>query len=97
MDPVSFAGLTRRGSLLTAGAVGLVALAGPMVGAGKKRRKKKKGDINKLCKQEVNDCVTTLTAACEDAMCVAAVQICCPKLATCDFTGLVTCIQDNAA
>jgi hypothetical protein len=97
MDSVVFDALTRRASLISAGAAGFAALAHPIAADGKKKKRKKKGDVNKLCKQEVNDCVTVLTAACEDAMCVAAVQLCCPELATCDFTGLVACIQAASA
>jgi hypothetical protein len=97
MDGIVFHTLARRGSLVSVGAAGLAALAKPITAGGKKKNKKKKGDVNTLCKQEVNDCLVTLTAACEDAPCVAAVQLCCPKLATCDFTGLINCIQDNGA
>jgi hypothetical protein len=95
MDPVSFDALTRRASLISMGAAGLVAFAQPDAAKSKKKHKKKKGDVNKLCKEEVSDCLAVLTAVCEDAACVAVVQLCCPKLATCDFAGHLNCVLTN--
>lgn len=99
MDSVVFDTLTRRASLV-AGAAGLAALVLPIAAASKKKKKKKE-DVNKLCKQEANDCIATLSAACQEqpdvAACLATVQTCCPELATCDFIGFTDCLVANEA
>lgn len=68
----------------------------------RKQRKKKQENLQQridqeslaLCAGQVSECVTQLTANCEDnAECVALGQTCCQELADCDFPGLLTCIE----
>jgi hypothetical protein len=94
MDPVNFDTLTRRASLLGLGTAGLAAFAVPLAADGKKKKKRKKGDVNQLCKQQVGECDIFVTGTCEgDAECLAEASACCPLLATCDFNGFLTCLQ----
>jgi hypothetical protein len=93
MDPVSFDALTRRASLVSAGATGLAALATPMLAEGKKKKKTKKGDVNKLCKQQVGECTDFLLPLCMgDPQCLVQVPICCEEFATCDSAGFLNCL-----
>lgn len=98
MEPRTFDALTRRASLLTLGSAGLAALTLPRTAAAKKNRKnrnKEKGDVNKLCKSQVGQCETFVTALCEDINdpeCVA-VLACCAPLASCDFNGFIACLE----
>jgi hypothetical protein len=94
MDHRSFAALTRRASLTTLSAAGVAALAAPRAGVTKKKRKKKKFDVNKLCKQQVDQCATAAAVDCAgDPECIAATNLCCQELASCDFAGLFTCLE----
>jgi hypothetical protein len=93
MVPVTFDALTRRASLLGLGTAGLAALVIPIASHAKKK-KKKKGNVNKLCKQQVSECNIFVTGTCEsDAECLAEASACCPLLATCDFNGFLACLQ----
>ena len=94
MPSNSLTRLTRRASLLALGSVGLNAASQPL--AANARSKKKKGGINKRCKQQVDPCKSIVTGGCEgDAQCIATLSACCESLKTCAFSDFVTCL--NAA
>lgn len=70
----------------------------------RKQRKKKQAKLQRridqeslaLCAGQVPECVTQLTANCEDnAECQAIGQLCCQELADCDFPGLLTCFEQQ--
>jgi hypothetical protein len=89
----AFDAWTRRASLLTLGIAGLGTLGAPLADA--KKRKKKKGDVNKFCKTQVEPCVTLLPESCGgNEECIEAMTACCAFLGTCDYLGLVDCIAD---
>jgi hypothetical protein len=90
------AALTRRASLMTLGTAGVTALAGPFAGKAKnkKKHKHKSGDVNKLCKTQVDPCISTLTPGCDDAFCVVTIRRCCQFFGTCDVTGFITCVAE---
>jgi hypothetical protein len=91
MDPVSFDALSRRASLMTLGTAGLAALASPLT-VDAKKKKKKKGDVNKLCKRQIGECNTFVTITCAgDPECLDALP-CCQELKTCDFAGFLNCL-----
>ncbi len=93
MESVSLDALTRRASLMALGAAGLAGLANSNIAGAKKR--KKKGDVNKLCKKQVGQCTTLLTAACGDQPTCPALVACCSSFGTCNATEFITCF--NAA
>jgi hypothetical protein len=93
-------GISRRTSLLTLGGAGVAAaLGGPLAAEAKKnkrdnkkfKRKIKKAQ-NKKCQQQVGQC-QAIVAAQQPGN--AAAFACCDFLGTCDFAGLVVCL--NAA
>ncbi|MCA9863884.1 MAG: hypothetical protein R2853_18935 [Thermomicrobiales bacterium] len=68
----------------------------------KKQRKQKREKLQQridqeslaLCASQIPECVTLITANCEDdEECVATGQLCCQELADCDFTGLLACFE----
>jgi hypothetical protein len=91
--------LSRRGVLrgATLGTFGLgLGLAGPLAIDAKKKKHKKKGDVNKLCKTQVVQCVDLLSVTCAgDPDCLNTVQTCCPVLGTCNIGGFFACIEVN--
>jgi hypothetical protein len=94
MNPVAFDTLTRRASLAAAGAAGLAAFAHPITIDGKKKKRKKKGDINQFCKPQVEQCIAfnNPSGACEgDPYCA-----CCSFFATCNMAGWFDCTVDAA-
>lgn len=84
MDTISFDAWTRRASLIAAGAAGLATLAIPIAGAAKKKNKKKKGDVNKLCKTQIAPCEAFFNDPDRDA--------CCAFWGTCDIAGFFDCL-----
>ena len=66
---------------------------------GKRKRKKKNGNneaiqqqIQARCVSQIPGCEALANDACGDnAVCKAAIRICCQSLATCDFTEFFTC------
>jgi hypothetical protein len=99
MNHVNFDSLTRRASLATLGVAGMVALAHPFTAGAKKNRKKKrnKGDVNKLCKQQVDQCLeSSALFGCEedDLECQALFETCSPEMGQCDFDGFFVCLID---
>jgi hypothetical protein len=90
-------GLLRAGALGTLG-LGLGVVTAQQTSAMKGKKRKTKGDVNKLCQTQVAPCQELLTAACGgDAKCLATVQTCCPKVGTCDFGGFFACVEVNQA
>ena len=87
----SLSGLTRRASLVALGAAGLSVAVSPRATKGKK-----KGKANKRCKPQVAQCQSFFTGQCEGDVnapdCAARVK-CCELLGTCNFDGLITCLQ----
>lgn len=100
MEPRTFDALTRRASLLTLGTAGLAALSLPLTGAARKKnrknRNKKKGDVNKFCKTQVEQCETFVLPLCEDINDPECVEVlaCCAPLGSCDFDGFVACLEE---
>jgi hypothetical protein len=93
-----FAATTRRASLLTLATAGLAALAQPIAGKGRKgkRKQRRNGDANKLCKKQVGQCFDIFAPTCEDSpACQAELDICCPVLGRCDFGGFFTCLDET--
>jgi hypothetical protein len=87
----SFNALTRRATVMTLGAAGLGGLAAAIADA---KSKKKKGDVNKLCKTQIEPCELTLTGQCgEDPECIEAMTACCAILGTCNFTEMFACFE----
>ncbi len=86
----SVTSLTRRASLVALSAAGLGATMSPLAARDKK---KKKPDVNKLCKPQVDQCEASFTALCAggDAECLAILG-CCESLGACDFTSFAVCL-----
>lgn len=60
----------------------------------KQQKKKIKQQALALCEGQTQECLTLISADCNgDAQCLARGQQCCPFLDTCDFSGLLTCLQ----
>lgn len=95
MRTSAFDSVTRRASLAVLGTSGLATLLQADVAAAKKKRgKKKKGDVNKLCKPQVAQCEAIFTPQCGgDPECLAVVDQCCPLIGTCNFAGMIDCFQ----
>ncbi len=90
MAAMSIPKLTRRASLATLGAAGLGATAHPLAAGAKG---KKKGDVNKRCKQQVDPCKAAITQQCgNDPQCLAAGPACCESLKNCAFSDFAVCI-----
>jgi len=101
------AGVSRRTSIMSLGAAGLMAaLAGPLtadaaqVAADKKGRKNKKKNQNQqqpiappdLCAPQVEPCTLTLSNVCDgDPGCQDSIA-CCSHFATCDADGFFNCL-----
>lgn len=84
--------LTRRASLVALGAAGLSAAVPPRVVKGKK----KKGKANKRCKPQVAQCKSFFAIDCGGDLSspeCTALLTCCESLGTCNFDGLITCLQ----
>ena len=96
MDTQAFDALTRRASLVTLGAAGLAALVAPIAADAKKKRSKK-GDVNKRCKQQVAAWTAFVPALCGDGPNCDALIACGAQLAVCDFTGFLVCINSGQA
>lgn len=94
MNFLSFDALTRRASLLSLGAAGVRALAGPLVADAKKNKIKKKA--RQKCQNQAGQCLAFLSVSCgTDTSCVESAQQCCPLIGTCDFAGFVACLAAN--
>jgi hypothetical protein len=89
MDAICFDVLTRRASVVSVGSAGLAALSIPIATAGKKSKHKKKGDVNKLCEPQVEQCLAFFGPDdCDsDSRCA-----CCSFLGTCDITAFYDCL-----
>jgi hypothetical protein len=88
----TFDALTRRASLMALGAAGISAMGQTDRMSAKKKRKK--GDVNKLCKRQVSQCLDFYLPQCEDGACLARFNRCCPQFGTCNFFGFYDCIRD---
>jgi len=102
MNDMTFDTLTRRTSLLSLGTAGIVALALPVAADAKNKRKKKgKKKAKQKCQSQVAPCATLvgdlncgfIADPAEQAACLARVAGCCERVATCDFTGFIACLD----
>jgi hypothetical protein len=91
-----FHAVTRRASLLTLGTTGLAALARPIASNARKKKRRNKGDVFKLCKQQIDQCLDFFLPVCnDDRQCQAIVETCCPLLGKCDLDGVILCLSDD--
>jgi hypothetical protein len=94
--------LSRRG-LLQGSTLGALTLGHGLHGsiessAKKKKKSRKKGDPNALCKRQVGQCETLISGLCGDGEeCLAVIQNCCPILGTCNLGGFVACFDIEAS
>src|SRR5215218_2088609 len=95
MSQAIFDGLTRRAALLTLGAAGLAGLRGSTATEAEDRqRNRKKCNVNKLCKRQVEQCIDVLKPTCDGGPeCEAIVEFCCPSFGSCDPAGFIDCIS----
>jgi hypothetical protein len=95
MEDSRFDRMTRRSSFMTLGAMGLAgfaALASPGTTDAKKKNKRKKGDVNKLCKQQPGAWTSYLLANGDLTPAQRlALNACGSSLGTCDFSGFWSC------
>lgn len=96
LDTHAFDALTRRASLVTLGAAGLAALADPLTTAASKK-KRKKGDVNKRCQQQVAAWTAFVPSICADGPNCEPLIACGVPLAVCDFTGFLVCLSSPQA
>ena len=104
------ASVSRRRSLMTLGAAGLLAVrAGPVAAdakkasavtaegkKGHKKKKKNKQPAPDRCAPQVEPCNNFITTVCAgDPDCLDALQ-CCSHLATCDAGGFFSCVIISA-
>jgi hypothetical protein len=95
MNDMSFDLLTRRASFMALGTAGLVAaVVNPIAAEAKRKKTKKKWDVNKLCKKQVGSCTTLVTSLCAGQADCLALFGCCPILGSCDITGFLTCFTE---
>jgi hypothetical protein len=97
--------LGRRRALQAFGAAAVATASGLTLADAKNGNNKRKNKQQKkkteqkalaLCESQVQECTAVLGADCEnDAECLARSQQCCQFLATCDFSGLVTCTSGS--
>jgi hypothetical protein len=60
--------------------------------ANAKKKKRKKGDVNKRCKQQAEEWSTFLPTFCPEGPLCEALAACTTALTVCDFTGFLTCL-----
>jgi hypothetical protein len=98
----AFAAMTRRTSLVSLGATGLVAaFAGAVTAEAKNSGKKSKRKAQQKCQNQVGACEAYITAYCEEVnegdpdliqICLDERLRCCQPLATCDADTFMLCI-----
>lgn len=90
LSRTSMTRLSRRASLVTLGAASLSSAIPPLAARDKK---KKKSDVNKRCKPQVDQCEAIFNIFCNGNLeCLAGIR-CCESLSTCDFNGFATCLD----
>jgi hypothetical protein len=98
------AGISRRGSLMSLGAAGIVALASSVTAearkSGKKNRKQCKSKTTQQeedrCPGQVEPCVEFITAFCTgDPECLGQTS-CCSLLNTCDVNTFLVCLINQS-
>jgi hypothetical protein len=90
MHEIAFDRLSRRASLTALGTAGVVGLLAHAPAAEGKQSTSKKA--KKKCKKQVDQCLSSFTAACAgDPTCLALTQKCCPLIGTCDFSAFAAC------
>ncbi len=92
MNHLNISPFTRRASLSRLGATGVAAQAAPVSADGKKRNRKK-GDVNKRCKQQARDWIEFVPTFCGDGVGCQEIIACARQLKTCDFTGFLVCLS----
>jgi hypothetical protein len=84
--------LTRRASPPHMDVTEATAQARPITANAKKNRRKK-GDVNKRCKQQAEEWRTFFPTVCpEGPLCENLLACTSPALAVCDFTGFLQCL-----
>jgi hypothetical protein len=92
VDAVTFDALSRRASLATLGAAGVAVLAMPTLADAKKKKKgKKKGDVNKRCKAQAETWVTFVETECGTGPECQEFIACGVPLRTCNFSAYFDC------
>lgn len=95
MTPGRFDSLTRRATLTTLGAVGVIAFL-PQTGVEAKKGASKKA--KKKCKTQVGQCQSFFQAFCpgeqDPAECLAQAEKCCPVSGSCDFNAFLACTNE---
>jgi hypothetical protein len=94
MDASRFDRMTRRASLMTLGAMGLAGFTAltSRGAADARKKKKKKGDVNKLCKQQPGAWTSYLLTNGDGTPAQRqALNACGSQLGTCDFSGFWSC------
>jgi hypothetical protein len=98
------AGISRRASLMSLGAAGIVALANPLTGearkSGKKNRKKCKSKTSQQeedrCPGQVEPCTDFLDTFCGGRPECLDHSACCAFLETCEVNTFLTCLINQA-
>jgi hypothetical protein len=91
MNHPNISPFARRASLSRAGATGVATQATPVT-ADSKKKKRKKGDVDKRCKQQAADWIEFVPTFCGDGALCQEIIACARPLRTCDFTGFLVCL-----
>lgn len=89
--------LTRRASPPHMEVTEATAQAKPIT-ANAKKHHRKKGDVNKRCKQQAEEWIAFFPTVCpEGPACESLLACTSPALAVCDFTGFLQCVATPTA
>jgi len=89
--------LARRASPSRVGVIEAAAQAKPMA-ANARKNKRKKGDVNKRCKQQAEEWNAFLPTFCpEGPLCEELLACTSPPLTRCDFTAFLVCLTAATA
>ena len=89
-----FSILARRGSASRLGIIE-AAQAKPMTANARKNKKRKKGDVNKRCKQQAEEWNAFFPTFCPEGPICDALVTCSSLLTLCDFTGFLGCLESE--
>jgi hypothetical protein len=91
-------GLSRRSSLAALGASGMAALASPLAGSAKNKKKCREKDkdcpsLEEICAPQVEECKAIVAAVCSDGPRVCARLVnCCEVMEACDASAFILCL-----